>query len=298
MKVVYSHRYAIEIGEHVFPTRKYPLVHDVLLESGVVHPAEVVEPETASWEALSLVHTPTYLGKIRNGELSPIDIARLEIPWSEAIAEGFRLMSGGTLVASRLALEDGVAAHIGGGFHHAFAGHGEGFCMFNDVAVAIRVLQREGPVKRAAVVDCDVHHGNGTAAIFSNDSAVFTFSMHQEHNYPAEKPQSTLDIGLADETRDDEYLALLSDALPRVMQHRPDVIWYLAGADPFAGDQLGGLALSRAGLRRRDQLVLAAGRQAGCPVVVVLAGGYARRVQDTVAIHVATLAEAARVHNQ
>jgi acetoin utilization deacetylase AcuC-like enzyme len=295
MKVVYSHRYTLDIGDHVFPTRKYPLVHDVLLESGIIHPAEVVEPETASWEELSLVHTPTYLGKIRNGELSPMDIARLEIPASEAIAEGFRLMSGGTVLASRLALDGRVAAHIGGGFHHAFAGHGEGFCLFNDVAVAIRVLQREGRVKRAAVVDCDVHHGNGTAMIFAEDPAVFTFSMHQENNYPAEKPPSRLDIGLADGTRDEEYLALLADALPRVMEHGPDLIWYLAGADPFLEDQLGGLALSRTGLRRRDQLVLAAARQAGRPVVVVLAGGYARRVQDTVAIHVATLAEAATI---
>ena len=219
MKVVYSHRYAIDIGDHVFPTCKYSLVHDLLLESGIVHPAEIVEPAAVSWEELSLVHTPTYLGKIRNGELSPMDIARLEIPWSEAIREGFRLMSGGTLLASRLAFDGRVAAHIGGGFHHASAGHGEGFCMFNDVAVAIRVLQREGRVKRAAVVDCDVHHGNGTAMIFSGDPAVFTFSMHQENNYPAVKPQSTLDIGLADGTRDEEYLALLSDALPRVMEH-------------------------------------------------------------------------------
>lgn len=292
MKVVYSHRYAIDIGPHVFPTRKYPLVHDALLERGIVGVSELVEPAAASWDDLALVHAPDYLTKVRLGTLSPVDIAELEIPWSEAMAEGFRLMAGGTVTAARLALEEGLAAHVGGGFHHAFADHGEGFCLFNDVALAIRVLRRDGQIDRAAAVDCDVHHGNGTAAIFAGDPATFTFSIHQEHNYPYPKPPSTLDIGLADQAGDDEYLAQLTANLRRVLEARPQLVCYLAGADPFVGDQLGGLSLTREGLRRRDRLVLGAAREAGVPVVVVLAGGYAGRLDDTVAIHVATIEEA------
>jgi acetoin utilization deacetylase AcuC-like enzyme len=204
-----------------------------------------------------------------------------------ALADGFRLMTGGTIAAAAAALEDGRAAHLGGGLHHAFANHGEGFCPLNDVAVAIRVLQRS--VRRAAVVDLDVHHGNGTAMIFERDESVFTFSMHQQHNYPFFKPRGDLDIGLEDGAGDARYLALLSDALPHVLASGPDLIVYLAGADPFENDRLGGLRLTKPGLAERDRLVIAAARSAGVPLVVVLAGGYAADVRDTVDIHVATI---------
>jgi acetoin utilization deacetylase AcuC-like enzyme len=202
-------------------------------------------------------------------------------------------MVGGTMQAARLALDEGMAANLGGGLHHGFARHGEGFCVFNDVAVAIRRLMADGLVRRPAVVDLDVHHGNGTAAIFARDPDVFTFSMHQEHNYPYLKPPSTLDIGLNDRTGDAEYLDKLAQALPEVLAHRPDLIVYLAGADPYRHDQLGGLSLSLDGLRQRDRLVFDTGRQAGIPIVVTLAGGYAKQLADTVAIHVATVTEAA-----
>ena len=229
---------------------------------------------------------------IRFGELSLTEQALLEIPWSEAIVDGFRLMSGGTVTAARMALERGVSVHVGGGFHHAFANHGEGFCLFNDVALACRVLQRGHLARRAVVVDCDVHHGNGTAKLFEADPHVFTFSMHQRHNYPEVKPPSTLDIGLEDGTQDEEYLERLHEALPVVMAHDPDVMFYLAGADPYVGDQLGGLALTKDGLRQRDRLVIRSAEAAGVPIVVTLAGGYAKNVSDTIAIHVATAEEA------
>ena len=196
--------------------------------------------------------------------------------------------------AARLAVEAGLGIHAGGGFHHAFAGHGEGFCLFNDVALAIRMLQRDQRIARAAIVDLDVHHGNGTSMIFERDPSVFTFSMHQQHNYPMFKPRSALDIGLSDRVPDDEYNAKLREALPQVLASNPQVIFYLAGADPFEGDQLGGLALTRAGLLERDRIVFDACRSAGLPVVVTLAGGYARRLEDTVAIHRATIELAAR----
>jgi acetoin utilization deacetylase AcuC-like enzyme len=228
----------------------------------------------------------------------------MEIPWSPRIVDGFRLMAGGTMVAARLALEEAqaaggsgpgrwtVVAHLGGGFHHASGSHGEGFCMFNDVAVAIRVLKRDRLIARAAVVDCDVHHGNGTATIFAGEPSVFTFSMHQLHNYPASKPPGALDIALDDLTTDEEYLEELREALPRVFASGAQIVFYLAGADPYAEDQLGGLRLSKGGLRDRDRLVLRAARDARVPLVVTLAGGYARHVEDTVDIHVATIAEA------
>jgi acetoin utilization deacetylase AcuC-like enzyme len=295
VRVVFSPLYHLEFGAHVFPTVKYRLVADRVARSGLV-PRGFVAPEAATWEALGLVHTESYLDALRRGTLPADEQARLEIPFTPAIVDGFRLMTGGTLTAMRLALDgvDRVAVHIGGGFHHAFAGHGEGFCMFNDVAVAIRLAQRERRASRAAVVDLDVHHGNGTAAIFAGDSRVFTLSLHDEDNYPAVKPRGSLDVGLRRGTGDAEYLAALGVALARAFEHLPDIVFYLAGADPYADDQLGGLALSAAGLRTRDRRVLEAARDAGVPIVVVLAGGYARRVDDTVAIHAATIEEAAR----
>jgi len=296
MKVVYSARYHIHIGLHVFPTTKYRLVHARLCETGVIRPSEVVEPTPASWDELALVHTPEYLAKMRDGTMSNEDVAELELPWSQDMVDGFRTMVGGTIRAALMACgsEDGVAAHIGGGLHHAFPSHGEGFCPFNDVAIAIRVLQSRG-IERAAIVDLDVHHGNGTAFIFESDASVFTFSMHQQHNYPMWKPRGSLDIGLPDGTHDATFLRELERALPRVMAHRPDCVFYLAGADPYEDDQLGGLRLTKDGLRRRDRMVIRAVRDAGVPLVIALAGGYARRVEDTVAIHMATIEEAAGI---
>jgi len=309
VKIVYSDRYHIDIGSHVFATVKYQLVRATLLRNGV-RPSEFVEPELAGWDQLALVHTDQYLEKLRTGRLTLAEIAEMELSWSPEIVEGFRLMVGGTLLAARMALggegptppaETGaeaprrpwrVVVHLGGGFHHAFCNHGEGFCMFNDVAVAIRVLKRERLIGRSAVVDCDVHHGNGTAMIFTDDRSVFTFSMHQQHNYPGFKPPGSLDLGLDDATGDEGYLTALAEALPDVLVRRPDIVFYLAGADPYREDELGGLSLTREGLRQRDRLVLAAARQTGVPVVVTLAGGYARHLDDTVAIHAATVEEA------
>ena len=292
MNVVYSPRYHIDIGPHVFPTRKYQLVRQALIDARVIDASALVDPPPAPWEDLALVHTTEYLTHLRNGTLAAEAIAQLELPWSEAMVEGFRAMVGGTSEAARMAVRGRtIVAHIGGGLHHAFPDHGEGFCPFNDIAVAIRVLQRDG-IQRAAVVDLDVHHGNGTAFIFESDPRVFTLSMHQQHNYPMWKPRGSLDIGLADGTGDDEYLELLSKALPRAMASGSEWLIYLAGADPYEDDQLGGLRLTREGLRLRDRMVIHQARAAGLPMVIVLAGGYARRVEDTVAIHCATIEEA------
>ncbi len=329
MRIVYSPRYHIDIGLHVFPTAKYQKVHARLIESRVVAPADIVEPDPADWDELALVHTGEYLDKMRAGSLTDEEIGILQLPWSFAIVEGFRLMVGGTIEAARIAASPGdstfkVVCHLGGGFHHAFPNHGEGFCVFNDVAVAIRVLQRLG-IARMAVVDLDVHHGNGTAFIFNprgtspsrdgdrllerrlsspardltsteeDNAGVFTFSMHQQHNYPAWKPRGSLDIGLPDGAGDATYLGHLERALPKVVDHAPQCVFYLAGADPYHDDQLGGLRLTKDGLRQRDRLVMQAAKSAGVPLVVTLAGGYARDVDDTVAIHCATIEEAAQL---
>jgi acetoin utilization deacetylase AcuC-like enzyme len=319
--VVFAARYPIDIGPHVFPTEKYRLVYDRLLAAGIVPATEVVDATPATWDELALVHSTEYLDKMRTGTLTPADVAQLELPWSFAMVEAFRLMVGGTIHAallacrvdaatnnsqgSRLNADAGrsdlsletstfrVAVHIGGGFHHAFPSHGEGFCPFNDVAVAIRDLQARG-IERHAVVDLDVHHGNGTAFTFESDPRVFTFSMHQQHNYPMWKPRGSLDVGLPDGIHDATYLRELGNALPRVLDHQPQCLFYVAGADPYEDDQLGGLRLTKDGLRARDRMVFDAARAAGVPTVVTLAGGYARHVEDTVAIHVATIEEARR----
>jgi acetoin utilization deacetylase AcuC-like enzyme len=285
--IVWSSAYELDIGQHVWPISKYRLLREALGDYGTI-----LAPEPAAWDDLGRVHTPEYLNKIRSGTLSFEEVARLELPWSRALAEGFRLMVGGTVLAGERALDSGVCVHLGGGFHHAFADHGEGFCMFNDVAVAIRRLQHDGRIRRAAVVDCDVHHGNGTAMIFAGDADVFTFSIHQQNNYPSWKPPSDLDVGLPDGTRDDGYLGKLDESLHAVFRHQPEAVAYVAGADPFKEDQLGGLSLTKEGLRRRDRMVFGACRKAGAPVFVTLAGGYARRVEDTVDIHAATIEEA------
>jgi acetoin utilization deacetylase AcuC-like enzyme len=300
LRVIYSPRYRIDLGLHVFPTRKYQLVHARLIETGVINRSSVVEPEPAGWDELALVHTREYLAKLRDGTMTPEDAAQLELPWSAEMVEGFRLMTGGTIQAALIACglegrsDCRVACHIGGGLHHAFPNHGEGFCPFNDVAVTARVLLARG-LERIAIVDLDVHHGNGTAFIFESEPRVFTFSMHQQHNYPMWKPRGSLDVGLPDGTHDATFLRELERALPTAMAHGPQCVIYLAGADPYEDDQLGGLRLTKEGLRQRDRLVVDAVRRAGVPLVVTLAGGYARRVEDTVAIHVATIEEAGSV---
>jgi acetoin utilization deacetylase AcuC-like enzyme len=288
VRVVYSPQYELDLPGHIWPTAKYRLIAETL-RSGRDGRFSLAEPFHASWEDLALVHTAEYLAKLRGHALSAGEIATLELPWTPALADSFRLMTGGTIVAAGAALEDGAAAHLGGGLHHAFANHGEGFCPLNDVAVAVRAQQRRGAIRRAAIVDLDVHHGNGTAMIFERDETVFTFSMHQQHNYPLFKPASDLDIGLPDGTGDERYTELLSSALPRVMASRPEMLVYLAGADPFERDRLGGLRLSKRGLAERDRLVIAAARAAGVPLVTVLAGGYAADIADTVDIHVQTM---------
>jgi acetoin utilization deacetylase AcuC-like enzyme len=317
----YSARYHIDIGLHVFPTRKYQLVRErvAALSGRDGPPVSFIEPEPATWQELALVHTEEYLARLRAGTLSDDEVAELELPRSQEMVEGFRLMVGGTIQTALLACglrslkaEGGsqktstrgsdfrlptsdfrIAVHIGGGLHHAFPNHGEGFCPLNDVAVAVRVLQQRG-IERAAIVDLDVHHGNGTAFIFESDPRVFTFSMHQQQNYPMWKPRGSLDIGLPDGVHDMTYLEALDKALPTVMANRPECVFYLAGADPYEDDQLGGLRLTREGLRQRDRMVIEAARGSNLPLVIVLAGGYAHNVDDTVAIHVATIEEAVK----
>jgi acetoin utilization deacetylase AcuC-like enzyme len=282
MRVFYSPRYEFSLPGHIWPTSKYRLVVEALN-------VRTIEPSIASWEDLALVHTPEYLAKLRDNTLTAEEVATLELPWTPALGDAFRLMVGGTCEAARAAIEDGESAHVGGGLHHAFANHGEGFCPLNDIAVAVRVLQRDCGIRRAAIVDCDVHHGNGTAMIFERDPDVFTFSIHQQRNYPLFKPRSDLDVGLEDGAGDARYLDALGQALPAIMTRRPELLVYVAGADPFAGDQLGGLTLTKKGMADRDALVIGAARSAGVPVVVVLAGGYAADVRDTVDIHANTI---------
>ena len=295
LPVIWHEAYEVDIGPHVFPTAKYRLVRDRLIAEGTIRPEDVVRPGPALDEDVALIHTAEYLHKIQTGTLSYAEQLTLEVPFSPALREASWLCAGGSSLAGRLALERGTAVHLGGGFHHAFPDHGEGFCLINDVAIAIRVLMRDGAIRRALVIDCDVHHGNGTAAIFAADPDVFTFSMHQEHNYPAAKPPSDLDLGLEDGTGDEEYHDLLGRHLPEIVErHCPELAFYLAGADPYREDQLGGLALTRDGLRARDELVFDLLGRAGVPVAVALAGGYARRPADTIEIHCATVRAAKR----
>ncbi len=295
---IWAPEYEVDIGAHVFPTVKYRLAKERLVAEGTLEPSALHPPAPARREELLAAHTPAWVETVLSGSLSPMEEMRLELPFTEALGRASVLCCGGTILAGRLALEAGVAVHLGGGFHHAFAGHGEGFCPLNDVAVAAAVLRREGAVARVAVVDLDVHHGNGTAAIFHDDPSVFTFSMHQEQNYPMVKPPGDLDVGLPDGMGDGAYLDLLRTHLPTVLHHAasgdgPGLVLYLAGADPYRDDQLGGLRLTLEGLRERDRLVLEGCRASGLAVAVTLAGGYARRQADTVEIHCGTVREAA-----
>src|ERR1700693_4530862 len=289
-KLVYHEGYDLRLGEHVFQSQKFRMVRDALLAEGIAEPADILAPEPGTDEDILRVHTREWVDKLRNDTLTASERMRLEIPYSPAAVKGFWLAAGGSILAAQRALRDGFGINIGGGFHHAFPGHGEGFCMIHDVAVAIRRLQATGKIRTAMTVDTDVHHGNGTAAIFANDASVYTLSIHQENNYPMPKPPSDEDIGLEDGTRDHEYLDALEEGLLRALKKMtPDLIFYIGGADPYREDQLGGLALTIEGLQKRDRLVFEHARHKGIAVASTLAGGYARRVADTVRIHVNTI---------
>ncbi len=285
-RVVYAAAYECDIGPHVFPTSKYRLVLEQLLVSGAVARSQVLEPQPVDRAALERVHTRAYVDDLLALRATP-RVLKSELPITAAIRDAAVLAAGGTLLAARQALEHGAAMHVGGGFHHAMPDHAEGFCYLHDVAIAIRALQAEGRVARVAVVDTDVHQGNGTARIFQDDASVWTLSIHQENNYPI-KERSDHDIGLDDGTGDEAYLALLATALPLALGTKPDLVFMVAGVDPFAEDLLGGLSLSMQGLETRDRFVVDACARAGVPVVGLLAGGYARRAIDTVTAHANT----------
>jgi acetoin utilization deacetylase AcuC-like enzyme len=295
--VVYSEKYVVDIGPHVFPVAKYLMVVERLIAGGAIGREEIIEPPAAERADLLLVHTPEYVDDLLGARWT-FRTMRSELPLTPEIAHGSILAAGGTALAAREAVaRKGFGIHIGGGFHHTFPDHAEGFCYVNDLAVAIRVLQRDGSIRKAAVVDCDVHQGNGTARIFRGDQSVFTFSIHQENNYPP-KEQSDLDVGLLDGATDDEYMAALGRVIPaRLDAFGPDLVLYVAGADPYREDLLGGLGLTKEGLARRDDLVIGYCAARSIPIASVLAGGYARNTDDTVEIHVATcrkMLEAAR----
>jgi acetoin utilization deacetylase AcuC-like enzyme len=323
-KLVYSDDYYLPIGSHVFPAEKYQRIHKRLLETGVAEAKDFVSPQPASDQDVLLVHTPQYVQKLKTGTLSAREELEMEIPYSLELVRAFWLAAGGSILAAQCALKDRVGFNIGGGFHHAFPDHGEGFCMIHDVAIAIRRMQRDDKIRTAMTVDCDVHQGNGTAAIFagvrvpsdplpsvggatvatSNPTKirnahagdVFTISLHQENNYPAWKPPSSIDVDLPDEIGDDDYLAWLDNALSSgLRQFEPELLCYVAGADPYREDQLGGLNLTIEGLKKRDELVFRVARARDIPVMVTYAGGYARKVDDTVTIHCNTVLAAKEV---
>jgi len=295
-KIIYHPLYDLDLGPHVFPSQKFKMIHDSLLGEGIAEASDFMQPAMASDEDVLRVHTKAYIKKLQTDTLTLSERMKLEIPVSESTVKAFWLAAGGSILAGRKALEDGFAANLSGGFHHAYTGHGEGFCMLHDVAIAIRALQATGAIRTAMVVDTDVHQGNGTAAIFEDDKSVFTLSIHQENNYPMPKPPSDEDIGLEDGTRDPEYLDALEEGLLHALKTMtPDLIFYVGGADPYREYQLGGLALTIEGLQKRDRLVFEHARQRGIPVASTLAGGYARRVADTVRIHANTIVAAREV---
>ena len=297
-KLVYHEQYDLNLGAHVFPSQKYRLIRQRLLADEFAEPDDFVRPEPASEKDLLRVHGRGWITRLQEGTLSGMELAKLEIPYSRAMADAFVLAAGGTILAARLALRDGVCCNIGGGFHHAHPDHGEGFCAIHDVAVAIRSMQHEGAVERAMVIDTDVHHGNGSAAIFARDASVFTLSIHQHNNYPAHKPPSDLDVDLDDGVGDAEYLEKLGAAARKALEtFRPQLVLYVAGADPYRNDQLGGLDLTIDGLAARDALVFGLAREFGAPVATTFAGGYARKVEDTVTIHANTVKMAEKALN-
>jgi acetoin utilization deacetylase AcuC-like enzyme len=317
-RLVYSDSYVLPIGTHVFPADKYRRTHDRLLKTNAAEPCDFLAPQPAHDEDILLVHTPLYVDKLRKGLLSTREELELEIPYSPELTKAFWLMAGGSMLAADLAMRDGVAIHLGGGFHHAFPDHGEGFCLIHDVAVAIRRLQKDGRIARALVIDCDVHQGNGTAAIFGHGEQepfpkpswsaamlaprreatmrtsatrdVFTISLHQENNYPAWKPASSVDVNLPDDTSDEEYLIWLGRSLQQAREEfEPELICFIAGADPYKDDQLGGLGLTIEGLRERDRMVFNFAQNLAVPVMATFAGGYAQNIDDTVTIHTNTV---------
>jgi acetoin utilization deacetylase AcuC-like enzyme len=295
-KLVYHPRYDLNLGQHVFPSQKFRLLYELLLNEKIAAPADILEPERASDEDLLRVHTPEWVSKLKNGTLTASEVMKLEVPYSPELAEAVWLAAGGTILAGQLALRDGFASNLTGGFHHAYANHGEGFCALNDIAIAVRRLQHDKLITNAIVVDTDVHHGNGTAHIFRNDNSVFTLSIHQQHNYPADKPPSNLDLNLEDGAEDEEYLAILLPAVEKSLDDfRPDILFYVGGADPFCEDQLGGLRLTKYGLKSRDKSIFHLARSRNIPVATTLAGGYARRVEDTIRIHSNTILAAQEV---
>jgi acetoin utilization deacetylase AcuC-like enzyme len=294
MKCSYHPGYQVPLpAGHPFPIAKFPLLKDQLLAEGVLLAADLLQPEPLDRQTLELVHTPDYLNKLESSGLSTAEQRLLGMPWSEALFLRSRLASAGTLLAARTALETGLTGNLAGGTHHAFADHGEGFCVLNDVAIAISKLRAEHVIERALIIDLDVHQGNGTAAIFEHVDEVFTFSMHGERNYPAAKMRSTLDIALPDGVGDAEYLEALERHMPQVLTAaRADLAFYLAGVDVAAGDRYGKLALSEEGIRTRDRLVIERVRNAGVPLVILLAGGYAATRARTVELHAHVFREA------
>ena len=298
-KFIYSDNYwIVDLGEHVFPVKKYRLIYEALLRLGAKK-ENFFSPQLAKEEDLLLVHTLKYLKKLKTGDLSDSEILTLELPYSPELIEFALLFVGGTILAAEKALEEGLAVHIGGGFHHAFPDHGEGFCVLNDVAVALEKMKKEEKIQRAMVVDCDLHQGNGSAFIFAKKDYAFTFSIHQMDNYPAQKPSSSMDIGLWTGDGDEEYLSKLRSNFPRLYQEfQPDLIFYLAGADPYEKDQLGGLKLTMEGLKERDRIVIEEARKLRLPVAILFAGGYAPEVRDTVSIHLNTVKIAQKIQRR
>jgi acetoin utilization deacetylase AcuC-like enzyme len=296
VKAFYSDRFVLPLPEgHKFPMAKYAGLRERILAEGIVQPGDLHEAPPAAWDDLMLVHERGYVEAVAAGTLPRDMQRRIGFPWSPQMVERSRRSVGATIAAARTALNEGVAANLAGGTHHSFADRGEGFCVFNDVAVGARVLQRDGNARRVAIVDLDVHQGNGTAAIFASDASVFTFSMHGEKNFPFRKEASDLDVALEDGTEDDEYLALLESHLDEVLnQHKPDFVFYLAGADPYEGDRLGRLKLTIAGLRIRDEMVFSSCQRRGLPVAVSMSGGYASDVDAIITIHANTIHAASR----
>ena len=289
----YSDDYEADIGPHIFPMKKYRLVKERLLQMGVARPEDFVEPEAATVDDAGLVHTQPYISKLVNGTLSAMEEARIEVPYSKELVEKSLLGAGGTIAAVASAFDRGVGVNVAGGLHHAFPDHGEGFCIFNDVAMGVARALEDGLVVRIAIVDCDVHQGNGTAAIFGRNEHVFTFSIHQEMNYPMVKPPSKLDIGLPNNADGALYLSNLKDGLDVIFREFwPELVVYVAGADPYEHDLLGGLALTKQDLADRDELVMSTCVSRGVPFAVTLAGGYAERTADTADIHAAAIARA------
>jgi len=297
MRIYYSDRFVLPLPpNHRFPMAKYSLLRERVSEAALVSPHALQEPAAADDEVITRAHEPGYLSRVQHGALSDPEIRRIGFPWSPQMVERSRRSAGATLAAARAALEEGCGVNLAGGTHHAFRDRGEGYCVFNDAAIAARAMQAEGRAQRVAIIDCDVHQGNGTASILAGDDSVFTFSIHGAKNFPFRKEVSDLDIELPDGTGDGAYLAALEHGLTETLDRsRPDFAVYLAGADPWMDDRLGRLALTKRGLRERDRLVLETLKGAGIPVAVAMAGGYGRVIADTVDIHFQTVRTAAQL---